>query len=322
MEEIKKQPIVQKTKVGQTKLIPSVGLMMKNLKSHFKFSKQERSGIFFLLFIIIGLQTVFYVVKSTSTSQEGRLSIDKETQVRIDSLKQVRSKHDSIPLFPFNPNYITDYKGYALGMSLEEIDRLHAYRKKNLFVNSPEEFQKVTQVSDSFLNRVSPYFKFPDWVKNKSPDRPMSQALESADYPRKKGESNQIKDLNKATANELRSIHGIGDKLSMRIIKFRDRLGGFLVDDQLYDVYGLEPEVVHRTLEKFKVMSPPQIEKININTASELEISKLIYISNTLATKIVDYRKNNGAFTSFGELNEIEGFPASKIDRIKLYLAL
>jgi competence ComEA-like helix-hairpin-helix protein len=207
-------------------------------------------------------------------------------------------------------------------MSLEEIDRLHAYRTKNLFVNSPEEFQRVTQISDSFLNRISPYFKFPDWVKNKSSDRPKSQVIESVYDSSEKVELNQIKDLNKATAEELRSIYGIGDKLSQRIIKFRDRLGGFVVDDQLYDVYGLESEVVQRTLEKFKVMSPPQIKKININTASEAEISKLIYISNSLARKIVDYRKNNGAFTSFGELNEIEGFPTQKIDRIKLYLAL
>ena len=296
--------------------------MMKNLKSHFKFSKQERSGIFFLLCIIIGLQMVFYVVKSTSANIEGKLSIDKETQARIDSLKRETPKQDSIRLFPFNPNYITDYKGYTLGMSLEEIDRLHAYRTKNLFVNSPEEFQQVTQVSDSFLNRISPYFKFPDWVKDKSSDRVKSQIHESVYDLRKKEEFNQIKDLNKATAEELRTIYGIGDKLSQRIIKFRDRLGGFFVDDQLYDVYGLEPEVVQRTQEKFKVISTPRINKININTASEAEISKLIYISNSLATKIVGYRENNGPFTSFGELNEIEGFPAQKIDRIKLYLAL
>jgi competence ComEA-like helix-hairpin-helix protein len=295
---------------------------MKSLKSHFKFSKQERSGIFFLLFIIIGLQTVFYVVKSASVNKEGKLSIDKETQERIDALKQETSKQDSIHIYPFNPNYITDYKGYTLGMSLEEIDRLHAYRTQNLFVNSPEEFQRVTQVSDSFLDRISPYFKFPDWVKIKSLVRPKTQVLESVNDSAEKVELNQIKDLNKATADELKSIYGIGDKLSQRIIKFRDRLGGFLVDDQLYDVYGLEHEVVQRTLEKFKVMSPPQINKININTASEAEISKLIYISNTLATRIVYYRENNGAFTSFGELNEIEGFPTQKIDRIKLYLAL
>ncbi|MGB5435546.1 MAG: helix-hairpin-helix domain-containing protein [Maribacter sp.] len=295
---------------------------MKSLKSHLKFSKQERSGIFFLLGIIVVLQVILYGVKNASTDVEGNLSVDMETQGRIDSLKRKTLQQESIPLYPFNPNYISDYKGYTLGMSLEEIDRLHAYRSKNLFVNSAKEFQKVTQVSDTLLNRIAPFFKFPDWIKTKATDNQAPLVFDAEDEQGKNSESIQIKDLNTVTAAELRAVYGVGDKLSQRIVKFRDRLGGFFSDDQLYDVYGLEPEVVQRTLKRFKVMSQPQVVKININTASANEISRLIYISKTLAVKIVGYRENNGAFNSFGELNEIEGFPTQKIDRIKLYLAL
>lgn len=295
---------------------------MKSLKSHFKFSKQERSGIFFLLGIIVVLQVILYGVKNASPGAEDNLSVDTETQVRIDSLKQKALQKESIKLFPFNPNYISDYKGYTLGMSLEEIDRLHAYRTKNKFVNSAKEFQKVTQVSDTLLNRIAPFFKFPDWTKASPPDNHAPQVFNTKDEQGKNNESSQIKDLNTVTAAELRVVYGIGDKLSKRIVKFRDRLGGFFSNDQLYDVYGLEPEVVQRTLKRFKVMSQPQVVKININTASANEISELIYISKTLAVKIVGYRKNNGAFNSFGELKKIEGFPTHKIDRIKLYLAL
>lgn len=50
-------------------------------------------------------------------------------------------------------------------MSVEQIDRLLAYRKQGKFANSPKEFQQVTGISDSLLNAISPYFKFPDWVK-------------------------------------------------------------------------------------------------------------------------------------------------------------
>jgi hypothetical protein len=49
-------------------------------------------------------------------------------------------------------------------MSVQEIDRLLEYRKGNKYVK-PKEFQAVTQVSDSLLNVIAPYFKFPDWVK-------------------------------------------------------------------------------------------------------------------------------------------------------------
>ena len=76
-------------------------------------------------------------------------------------------------MYPFNPNYITDYKGEQLGMSLLEIDRLLAFRENNKFVNSKDEFQKVTKVSDSLLHKIAPYFKFPEWVVKK--DKQSSQ---------------------------------------------------------------------------------------------------------------------------------------------------
>ena len=295
---------------------------MNKFKSYFSYSKQERSGIFFLLLIIIVLQVVFYVVKYTSNNVEGNLSIDKETQDKIDALKQKSQQKDSILIYPFNPNFISDYKGYTLGMSVEEIDRLHVFRARNKFVNSSHEFQNITQVSDSLLNEISRYFKFPEWANTKSVSQ---KKIPSAAFQRELDEVKdnfQIKDLNSATAEDLKSISGIGDKLSLRIIKFRNRLGGFIVDDQLYDVYGLEPEVVKRTFERFKVLSQPQIEKINVNSASAEEISKLIYIRYNVASKIVEYREMNGTFTSFDELMKIEDFPIEKIHRIELYLTL
>lgn len=295
---------------------------MNKFKSYFSYSKQERSGIFFLLLIIVALQVVFYVVKYTTDNVEGNLSIDKETKDKIDALKQNSQQKDAIRIYPFNPNFITDYKGYTLGMSVEEIDRLHTYRAQNKFVNNSVEFQNITHVSDSLLKEISPYFKFPEWANTKSVSQ---RKIPSATFQRGleiQKDNFQIKDLNSATAEDLKSIRGIGDKLALRIIKFRNRLGGFIVDDQLYDVYGLEPEVVKRTFERFNVLSQPQIEKINVNSASAEEISQLIYIRYNVATKIVEYREVNGSFSSFDELTKIEDFPIDKIHRIKLYLTL
>ena len=302
---------------------------MKKFKSQFTFSKQEQSGIFFLLLIIITLQIVYFIFKNNSNdSKESKVILDIETQTKIDSLKKEVQKIDSIRIYPFNPNFISDFKGYTLGMSLEEIDRLHAHRLQNKFVNSAEEFQKVTHVSDSLLNTFSQYFKFPDWTQNRSPQLSVgsSQRIEDArcNLSSKLEQSSiiRVKDLNTATAEDLQLISGIGDILSIRIVKFRDRLGGFLIDDQLNDVYGLEPEVVQRTLKGFKVIDKPVFEKININVASVEEISQLIYIKYVIAQRIVEYREINGTIISFDELTKIEDFPIDKIHRIKLYLTL
>ena len=295
---------------------------MNNFKSHFKFSKQERSGIFFLLLLLITVQVGYFFYQIFKTDATVSLIVNDDVQQRIDSLKMASNRVEKHQIFPFNPNFITDYKGYTLGMSVEEIDRLHQFRAQDKFVNSAEEFQKVTKASDSLIKAISVNFKFPEWTKkNRDYAKPKSKVEDS------RGREDlefayKVKDLNEATAEELMTIYGIGEKLSARIVKFRDRLGGFLVDEQLYDVYGLEPDVVERTFGRFKVLNPPKIEKININEASVSQISKLVYLQRSVAQSIVDYRNLNGGITSFDELSKIENFPIEKIDRIALYLSL
>jgi len=142
-------------------------MTFKIIKSYFKFSQGQRTGIFLLFGIIVVLQLVYFFVDVSALSND---SPEKEKwlslQSQIDSMKQ--QKHNYIPkTYPFNPNFISDYKGYKLGMSVLEIDRLLAFRKGNKYVNSPKEFQDVTKVSDSLLNAIAPFFKFPDWVNNK-----------------------------------------------------------------------------------------------------------------------------------------------------------
>lgn len=269
------------------------------------------------------VQVVRFFIQENGSSLDEPLLLDKETQIKIDALKKEQLKKDTLTIYPFNPNFISDYKGYTLGMSTAEIDRLHHFRTTNKFVNTKEEFQKVTLISDSLLLQISPYFKFPDWVGKSKPFN--NSKRQSSNQSNKNIGSVQKKlkrDLNIATTDELRKVSGIGEKLSVRIIKFRDRLGGFQIKEQLYDVYGLEAEVVERTFELFEVENPPGISKININTASVEELSELVYIQRSVAQRIVDYRNLNGSINSFNELSEIEDFPTDRIDRIALYLSL
>ena len=276
-----------------------------------------------MLTIIVLLQ-IIYIFSTSILFQSPTLNevfeLDKDLQTQVDILKKNSQLKDSVKIYPFNPNYITDYKGYKLGMSVEEIDRLHAFRSSNKFVNSIEEFQAITLISDSLLQKMAPYFKFPDWVVNAQ----LNQITP-------KSESGVIKtaiakvvveDLNTATAEDLKVVYGIGDKLSERIVKFRDRLGGFLIEDQLYDVYGLEADVAQKVLLKYKVLTKPEIIKININKATASEISRLVYLNYDVSKKIVAYRNEVGEIKSFEELRKIDGFPSDKINRITLYLAL
>ena len=289
---------------------------MKKLKPHFWYNKSQRNGVFFLLFFILILQGVYFFV-DFSSSEETNLPSEEIIlfQNQIDSLKLIEIENRKPKIYPFNPSFITDYKGYQLGMTTQEIDRLLSYRESGKYINSARQFQVVTKVSDSLLAVISPYFKFPDWISRKKNT--------SLNYNKPKEEeifTGEKQDLNIVTAIQLKEIKGIGDKLSERIIKYRTSMKGFMNDEQLEQVYGLKPEVIAKVLQRYTVLSQPTIEKVNVNTATFKEVLHLPYIDYELTKKIFQYRDEVAEIQNLEELKNIEDFPIENFDKIALYL--
>ncbi|HSM62867.1 MAG TPA: helix-hairpin-helix domain-containing protein, partial [Gillisia sp.] len=131
-----------------------------------------------------------------------------------------------------------------------------------------------------------------------------------------------IRDLNAATFDDLIQVRGIGEVLASRIIKFRSKIGGFLSDIQLKDIYGLNLEARKELLNSYSVLTKPEVTVFSINKASILEIASVPYLDYELAREIVDYRTLHERITTFEELAKIKAFPSEKIDRIALYLTL
>ena len=292
-------------------------MTFKIIKSYFKFSQGQRTGIFLLFGIIVVLQLVYFFVDVSALSND---SAEKEKwlslQSQIDSMKQ-QKLHYIPKIFPFNPNFISDYKGYKLGMSVLEIDRLLAFRKGNKYVNSPKEFQDVTKVSDSLLNAISPYFKFPDWVNNK---KEFTAYKKHPNSPFAKKEKTVVIDINKATQEDLIKIYGIGEAISLRILKLKESLGGFVSMEQMNDVWGVSPEVIENLNSHFKVSELPNLKKIDINNASTKELSQFPYFNYQLAKQIVTFRSMNGDFKNVNDLTKIKGLSIDKANIIALYL--
>jgi DNA uptake protein ComE-like DNA-binding protein len=289
---------------------------MKSIKPHFWYNKSQRNGVFFLLFFILILQGVYFFV-DFSSSEETNLPSEEITlfQNQIDSLKLIEIENRKPKIYPFNPSFITDYKGYQLGMTTQEIDRLLSHRESGKYINSSRQFQVVTKVSDSLLAVISPYFKFPDWISRKKNT--------SLNYNKPKEEeifTGEKQDLNIVTAIQLKEIKGIGDKLSERIIKYRVSMKGFMNDEQLEQVYGLKPEVITKVLQRYTVLSQPTIEKVNVNTATFKEVLHLPYIDYELTKKIFQYRDEVAEIQNLEELKNIEDFPIENFDKIALYL--
>lgn len=295
---------------------------MKNIfGSHFVYTRHQRNGILLLVIIIIALQLILLFFDFGSEPKLDLRSAEViSVQNQIDSLKEIALEKRKPKIYPFNPNFISDYKGYQLGMTIEEIDRLHSFRAKNKYVNSSKEFQKVTQISDSLLNVLSPNFKFPEWVTKREKRKKKRERMTFDHEVHKEKSLISTTDINLATLTDFLAIDGVHEELSERILKYRKKLKGFVFEDQIYEVWGLDSITGGNILKTFSVQSIPEIEKININTARFKEVLSIPYIDYELCVKIFDFRDEVAELQSIEELKNIEGFPMEKYDRIVVYL--
>ena len=284
-------------------------------KTLLHFSKDQKKGILVFFAIIISLQLVHYFKDFSTSNKQSKEELEwLSLQSSIDTLKNEK-KNFSYKMYPFNPNFITDFKGYKLGMKVEEIDRLLAFRKLGKFANSAAEFQQVTGISDSLLKSMAPYFKFPDWVNN-----PKQQNIYKSnwkEYPKK--EALKVIDINQASKDDLMKISGIGDAISDRILIQKNLYGGFVSMEQMNDIWGLSPEVLLNLNKYFTISTQPILNKIDINNASIKELGQFPYFRFPISKNIVTYRSMNGDI-KIEDLANIKAFPVDKIKIIALYL--
>ena len=212
--------------------------------------------------------------------------------------------------FAFNPNH-TGYDSLRrLGMAPHLARRIIHYREKGGRFRKKRDLLRIYGFDSLFYETLAPFIQLPEKAAREN-------YFTTAAAERKVAATF---DLNTADTARLKRIYGIGNALSQRIVKFRDRLGGFISGQQLYEVYGLDSVVVKRLLEVSYIADGFQPRKFNVNAIDEHDLSAHPYVSGSIARAIVAYRFQHGSFRTMNDLRNIPILTEAIIEKIEPYI--
>jgi competence ComEA-like helix-hairpin-helix protein len=228
----------------------------------------------------------------------------------------------------FDPNNISKRELASIGINKKAIKSWINYLSKGGKFYKVADIQKVYHLSESEFGALEPYIRINQVSKlsayaeedatsvKKKKDK--SKAINKGVRNKKKNVVISI-NMNSASAKEWQSISGIGPVLSKRIVKFRDKLGGFHSKEQLAQVYGMEEN--YEKFISFLTLTKDSHKRLNIYTASEKELSKHLFISYKTAKQIKEAVKDKPEIR-MENLMEIDGIDKKALGKAMPYLIL
>ena len=126
-------------------------------------------------------------------------------------------------MFPFNPNSLTVAQWKQLGLSERQANVIIHYEAKGGRFYRKEDLKKIYAITADDYTRLEPYINIPE-----------------VEYISKKAKPGEIIELNGADSARMTMIRGVGPSFAVRIIRYRNRLGGFYNKEQLKEIYGVD----------------------------------------------------------------------------------
>ena len=221
--------------------------------------------------------------------------------------EKAKSKPSNIQseLFLFDPNTASDNDYLRLGLTEKQIQTIRNYQGKGGIFRNVADFKKLYGMSDAQKQILADYIV----IKEK----------ENVKFE-KVSEVTKIQiEINAADSVELKQLPGIGDKLSKRIVKYRDLLGGFYSLSQLKEVYGLSEQVIQQ-IDGMVAIDLKRIRKVDLNFAEWAELAKHPYIQKDIARQIIKFRTKYGSIHESSVLLDSMILNIGEYSRLKPYL--
>jgi competence ComEA-like helix-hairpin-helix protein len=303
---------------------------------YFGFSRRERIGILCLFCLVLIVFLLPNMIRNTNGRVKAHPDMTwivavKKLEVKDSANQQVktyaqRSNGDygyqydralgpspSISLFYFDPNTLDDAGWEKLGVRSKTIRIIRNYLSKGGHFYKAADLQKIYGFSPNDYSKLKAYIKIETGKENYSSN--------PVDRKETKRFSYSIVDINTADTTAFIALPAIGSKLAERIIKFREKLGGFYSIDQVAEVYGLADSSFQK-VKQYLELKNTTVKKININTATVDELKAHPYIKYKIAAPIIAYRNEHGLFSKLEDIKRVMVVTDEVYEKLLPYLAI
>ncbi len=319
----------------------------KIVKDYFSFSRKERIAVLILVFLIIIILLLPYLFPKPEGSFKEAETKDfaiqlsqpnaakKQTAVKEGTSEDHNYKssyesssfhEDKLPkkaaLFYFDPNTLSGDDWKRLGLPDKTIRTIHNYISKGGKFKNKEDIQKIYGLHANDVERLLPYVRIETTGNLSKQDyhARLSATLSPEGYNRLKSPHLlHLIDINKADTAEWIALPGRGSQLATRIVRFREKLGGFYSVDQLSEIYGL-PDSTFQKIKPGLTVVNAAVSLININAIEVDELKQHPYIKWNIAAAIIEYRKQHGNFKSVEDLRKIDLITNDTYTKVVPYL--
>ncbi len=285
-----------------------------------KSSRKHILLFLFSLLILVFIPRVFLYVGSSHLNSPQRITSTNHfyskskknfsIPTQRKSWKKRRTYYNR-PSKRFNPN---DYKledWMKLGLSEKQSAVILKFTKYGIY--SLDKLERIFVIPPELFALIKDSVYFPDrWEKrNDQYDRSVNKVT----LPK------SIIELNTSSQEQLESIKGVGPFFAKQIIRYRERLGGYISIDQLSEVWKMNDSISER-ISPYLDIDPTQLRKLNINYADVEELKNHPYITWNMANSIVKMRAQLGSFKYLEELKKSKLISDETFEKIKPYLTL
>lgn len=276
-------------------------------KDHFTFSRRERKGIALLSLVLLGQCIYLFYLEEyavpplpadAALMQKALAEMEASRDSFMDEQQRFTKQHTAVgrhhttrvKLFPFDPNSLGLDGWQQLGLSRRQAESVLRYRERGGRFRKKSDLAKAYGIGPEKARILGPYALLPDSLPHRASFRSTTKSPRWTSV-----------ELNQADSVSLEALPGIGPGLAGRIIRYRERLGGYRSLDQLREVWGVDDSLYAFIAPRLSVDSSASFRRLKLNTDSLEVFGRHPYVGWKLGRVIINYRKQHGPF------QEVEG---------------